>query len=190
MKNLLLNTRISLGTFISNPTIAKYLQIFLGSWLIVLGAQISIPFYPVPMTLQTFTIALISLLVPFQVAIGSVVFYISYAAMCIPVLASSNAGITSLVGPTGGYIVGFILMSSIISLLMKSYPTNSSLKRFLFILAGGSALFISGIVHLSHIFGWNIAIKIGLLPFVLSELVKYALAAQLSTFVQNKYLKK
>jgi biotin transport system substrate-specific component len=186
MKNFLMTTRINLTTAISSLATSKYVQTFLGSWLIALSAQISVPFYPVPMTLQTFTIALISLLVPFQVAVGSIVFYISYVGMGIPVLASSNTGITSLVGPTGGYIVGFLLMSSIISLLMKNYPTNSSLKRFLFVLTGGSSLFILGVAHLSHIFGWDIAIKTGLLPFVLSEPVKYVLAAQLSTFIQNK----
>ncbi|MHB9146983.1 MAG: biotin transporter BioY [Candidatus Amoebophilus sp.] len=187
MKFFLITTkRINLTTFIANFATSKYMQTFLGSWLIALGAQISIPFHPVPMTLQTFTIALISLLVPFQVAVGSVVFYITYAAMGMPVLEGSASGIGKLLGPTAGYIVGFLLMSAITNLLIKSYPTNSSLKRCLFILAGGSVLFISGMVHLSYIFGWNIAIKTGLLPFILSEVVKYTLAAQLSLFIQNK----
>jgi biotin transport system substrate-specific component len=189
MKNLLTTTRISLITFISNFITSKYAQTFLGSWLIVLGAQISIPFYPIPMTLQTFAIALISLLIPFQAAIGSVVLYVSYVAMGIPALAGGGSGIERLLGPTAGYIVGFLFMSGIISLLIKSYPTNSSLKRFLFILVGGIVLFTSGIVHLSYIFGWDIAIKTGVLPFMLSEPVKYLLAAQLSTFVQNSHLK-
>ena len=186
MKNFLMTTRIKLITITSAFTTSKYIQTFLGSWLIALGAQISIPFYPVPMTLQSFAVALVSLLVPFQVTISSIIFYISYAAMGIPVLAGGGSGIDRLLGPTGGYIIGFLLMGSIISLLTKNYPTNSSLKRLLFVITGGSALFILGVAHLSHIFGWDVAIRTGLLPFVLSEVVKYALAARLSTFIQNE----
>jgi biotin transport system substrate-specific component len=190
MKNILINTPAKLIAVISKSLTNKFVQTIASSWLIALGAYITIPFYPVPMTLQTFAIALISLLVPVQVAIGSVLFYIGYAAVGIPVLAGGAKGMTALLGPTAGYIVGFFLMSAIISLLMKYYPTSGGLKRLLFTLLGGTVLFLLGIAYLAHLFNWNMAIKTGLLPFAFSEPVKYALAAYLSVFVQGKYLRK
>jgi biotin transport system substrate-specific component len=190
MKNLLINSRARLALAISPLFTHKFVQAFLCSWLIALGAYISIPFYPVPLTLQTFSIALISLVMPVQVAISAVVFYISYAAMGIPVLEGGANGIGALVGPTAGYIVGFILMSATISLLIKRYPASSALKRCLFTLIGGAILFLIGVGYMSHLFSWNIAIKAGLLPFMFSEPIKLALAAYLSKFIQHRYLTK
>ncbi|OJW73433.1 MAG: hypothetical protein BGO68_02105 [Candidatus Amoebophilus sp. 36-38] len=190
MKNLLINSGIKLTPVISRLLAHRFVQTFLCSWLIALGAYITIPFYPVPMTLQTFVIALISLLMPFHVAIGSLTCYVTYAAIGIPVLAEGSRGITALVGPTAGYIIGFFLMSAIISLLANRYPTSGGLKRFLFTLIGGVFLFSIGLAHLSHLFGWSIAIKTGLLPFVFSEPVKFLLAAYLSVFIRSKTLKR
>jgi biotin transport system substrate-specific component len=190
MKNTLINTPAKLAAVISKSLTNKLVQAIASSWLIALGAHIIIPFYPVHMTLQSFAIALISLLVPVEVAIGSVLFYVGYAAMGIPVLQGGGKGIAALLGPTAGYIIGFFFMSAIISLLMKHYPNSGILKKLLFSFLGGAVLFLLGIAYLAHLFNWDIAIKTGLLPFVFSEPVKYALAAYLSVFVQGKYLRK
>jgi biotin transport system substrate-specific component len=189
MKNILIIVPKLAGT-LSRLLANKFAQTIAGSWLIAAGAQISIPFYPVQMTLQTFAIALISLVMPVELAIGSVLFYISYAAMGIPVLAGGGTGIIVLLGPRAGYIVGFLAMSAIIGLLMKLYPTSGVLKRLLFTFLGASILFLLGTSHLAHLFNWNIAIKTGLLPFIFSEPVKLTLAAYLSVFVQDKYVNK
>ena len=190
MKNVLLSSRTKLTLSVSKIFSHRLVQTFLCSWLIALGAHIMVPFYPVPMTLQTFAIALISLVVPSHVAIGSLLFYVTYAALGIPVLAGGNKGIVALVGPTAGFIIGFFLMSALINLLVNRYPTSGVLKKFLITLLGGTFLFAIGLAHLSHLFGWTIAIKTGLLPFVFSEPVKFLLAAYLSVFVRNKDLKR
>ena len=190
MKNVLLSSRTRLTLTLSKIFSHRLVQTFLFSWLTALGAHIMVPFYPVPMTLHTFVIALISLVVPFHVAIGSLLFYVTYAAVGIPVLAGGNNGIAALVvGPTAGFIIGFFLMSALINLLVNRYPTSGVLTRFLFTLLGGIFLFSIGLTHLSHLFGWTVAIKTGLLPFVFSEPVKLLLAAYLSVFIRNKALK-
>lgn len=190
MKNVLTNIPVRLTAVISKSLTNRLTQTIAGSWLIALGAQIIIPFYPVHMTLQTFAIALISLLVPVEVAIGSVLFYVGYAAMGIPVLQGGGKGIVALLGPTAGYIMGFFFMSAIISLLMKHYPTSGIFQRLLYTFLGGAVLFLLGMSYMAHLFNWGIAIKTGLLPFIFSEPVKFALAAYLSVFVQGKYLRK
>ena len=173
----------------SNTLVHKLIQTIASSWLIALGAYVIIPFYPVPMTLQSFAIVLISLIASVEVAIGSVLFYIGYAAMGIPVLQGGAKGYAALSGPTAGYIIGFFFMSAIISLLMKSYPTNNVFKRLMFTLLGTGVLFLLGVSYLAYLFDWRIAIKTGLLPFALSEPVKCPLAAYLSVFVEGKRLR-
>jgi biotin transport system substrate-specific component len=164
----------------------KIAQTLLASWLIILGAHISVPFYPVKMTLQTLAIAFISLSLPYQSAISSVLLYLGYAAVGLPVLAGGNAGMAALMGPTMGYLIGFIGMSATTSLLMHHYPTTSFIKRFAFALLGDSIVFLLGIMHLTHLFGIDIAIKTGLLPFILGDLVKLATAAMVSLPTKDK----
>ena len=167
-----------------------FVRAFCASWLIALGAYIMVPWYPVPMTLQTFFIALIALLAPWPTAVGAVLFYLSYAAMGMPVLAGGNGGIAGLLGPGAGYLVGFVLMAGVIAVLTQRYKDSSVLGRFGFTLVGGLLLFGLGLAHLARLFSWEIAFKTGLLPFIFSELTKYALAAALSVFIQHKYLSK
>lgn len=167
-----------------------FVRAFCASWLIVLGAYIRIPCYPVPMTLQSFVIALIALLAPWPTAMGAVLFYLSYAAMGMPVLAGDNRGIAGLLGPCAGYFVGFVLMSGVIAVLTQRYKDSGVLGRFGFTLVGGLLLFGLGLAHLARWFSWEIAFKTGLLPFIFSEPIKFALAAGLSVFIQHKYLGK
>jgi biotin transport system substrate-specific component len=162
---------------------------FCASWLIALGAHIKVPFYPVPMTMHTFAIALIALLTPWSTSVSAVILYLSYAAIGIPVLASGNGGISAFSGPTAGYLWGFILMSTAISLLTQWYKPQGAIIRFVFVLLGASLMFGSGLIHLTHLFGWEAALKGGLLPFVFSEPTKYALAAYLSVFIRDQFTK-
>ena len=158
----------------------KLVQTVVASWLIILGAHVSVPFYPVKMTLQTLAIAFISLSLPCRSAISSVILYLCYAAAGLPVLAGGNAGITALLGPTMGYLIGFIGMSATTSLLMRYYPNNSFIKRFTFALLGDVVVFLLGVMHLTRLFGIDIAIKTGLIPFIIGDIVKLAAATMLS----------
>jgi biotin transporter BioY len=77
-------------------------------------------------------------------------------------------------------------MSGIVSLLTQKYPSQGSIVRLGFTLIGGLFLFVPGLLHLANLFGWEVALKTGLLPFVFSEPTKYALAAYLSVFIRDK----
>jgi biotin transport system substrate-specific component len=170
MKNLLQTTQTWIIALRNSKILHNALvHAFCASWLIALGANIKVPFYPVPMTMHTFVIALIALLSPWRTSVTAVILYLSYAAIGIPVLASGNSGISAFSGPTAGYLGGFILMSATISLLTQWYKPQGAMLRFVFVLLGGSLLFGLGLMHLTHLFGWEAAIKGGLLPFVFSE---------------------
>jgi biotin transport system substrate-specific component len=162
-----------------------WVQAFCASWLIVVGAHIKIPFYPVPMTLHTFFIALLALVMPWPTAVNAVIFYLFYAAIGLPVSATGNNGIAAFLGPTAGFLWGFVLMSGSISWLMQRYQPKTTWFRLVFAFLGGCLLFGAGISYLAHLFGWQAAIKGGLLPFVFSEPTKYILAAYLSTLLSR-----
>ena len=187
MKSLLINLRESIVLNITRLTTYRFTQVILGSWLITLGAYIEIPFYPVPMNLQTFSIALISTLVPIQVSTSSIAIYLSYAAIGLPVLSGGGQGIVRLLGPTAGYIIGFFFLSGIVSLRMQRYATDNILKRFSYITVGSCIQMLLGITYLSYLFGWEIGIKSGLLPFIISEPIKMAGAAYISVLVSKKF---
>jgi len=161
-------------------------QALLSSWLIALGANISVPFYPIPMTLHTLAIASLALVLPWRTITSALLLYISYAIIELPVLEGGASGISKLLGPTAGYIIGFFAMAITISLLIKQFPTNQMFKRFLIISAGGFMCFILGISYLAYLFNWEVAIQTGLLPFIFSEPAKFLLAACIPNYTKSK----
>lgn len=167
-----------------------FVQTFGASWLIALATQIKVPLYPIPMTLQDFAIMLIALLTTRRIAVSAVLLYLSYGAIGLPVFASGVGGFSAFTGPTVGYLVGFVLMSGVIASLTQRYPTSGLGARFIFALLGNAALFVPGIGFLTHLFGWEVALKTGLLPFVFVLPIKAALAAYLSVYLRDKYVRK
>ncbi len=183
---------MTVKTIINQSITQSIVQAIASSWFIVLGAHIFVPFYPIPMTLQTFAVALISLTMPLKVSLSSLALYVSYAAMGLPVLQGGNSGMVSLCGPSAGYIAGFFVMSTIIGLGMQYFPNSGMIKRLSLVLLGTIALFGLGITHLASVlqWDWKLAFKLGVLPFVFSEPCKCILATYLAIGMQNKYSNK
>ena len=179
------------GVVVSWTKVFQYafVQAFCASWFIVLATQLRVPFYPVPMTLQSLAIMLIALLATRRVAIGAVLLYLAYGAVGLPVFASGTGGLASFVGPTAGYLVGFVLMSAVIASLAERYPESGFWMRLGFLLLGNVFLFAPGIGFLAHLIGWEKAFQAGFLPFVWALPTKAALAACLSVYLQSQYRK-
>jgi biotin transport system substrate-specific component len=137
---------------------------FLGSLLIAISAQITIPSWPVPMTLQPTAIMAIGLMVSPRIAVASVVAYILEGACGLPVFHAFKSGIPHLFNTTGGYIFGFIPMVYLISALKDKSQTF--LYRFGICLLGNIVLYGVGVSYLSLFMGINSAIQLGLVPFL------------------------
>ena len=188
MKKLFSLTKTLVVTLLQREILSNALTRALGaSWFIALAAQITVPFYPVPMTMQSFAIALVALMTTWPTALSAVLLYLSYAALGIPVLAGGASGLSVLTGATAGYLAGFVWMSGVIAALTQRYRYSGALARFGFTLVGSVFLFAPGLCWLAHLFGWQVAFKTGLLPFVFSEPIKLALAAYLSVFIRDRY---
>ena len=155
--------------------------ILAGTLLIAVCAQISV-LSPagVPITAQTFAILLIAAAMGTKRAVLTVVAYIAEGAMGLPVFAPSTAiGPTALVGPTAGYLVGFVAATFIIGKIVEKTGTKNVAAVIGAMIAGSVAIYICGATWLSVFVGLKSAVICGVWPFVLADCVKIALAAAL-----------
>ncbi|MCS7245601.1 MAG: biotin transporter BioY [candidate division WOR-3 bacterium] len=146
----------------------KVILVIISSFLIFLSAQISInlPFTPVPITGQTFTILLISLILPKEWAFYSIIAYIIEGALGFPVFANFKGGINVILGPTGGYILSWIFVVFILKFLLRYVP------RFFALLLTSLYILIIGSLWLSIFVGIENAFKMGFLPFIIGDFIK------------------
>ncbi len=152
--------------------------ILVGSILLAISAKVQVPFWPVPMTMQTFVIFLIGMTYSIRLSFATVAFYLFQGAIGLPVFATGG-GIAYLVGPTAGYLYGMLFASIVISYLANLGFCKTYFKAALSLLIGSVVIFSFGIMYLGYIIGFEKALTAGLLPFIPSELFKIALAVAL-----------
>lgn len=149
-----------------------------GSILLALLARLSIPvpFSPIPITGQTFGILFLGAMLGSRLGTLSVIAYISEGIIGLPVFAGGSAGFLSLLGPTGGYLIGFIPAGYLVGFLSEKGWTNKLTTTFITMIIGTSVIFIFGISWLSVTAGFGTALKIGLYPYLPGAVVKIILA--------------
>ena len=159
---------------ISNNKIIKIIIFaFIGSILLTISAKIKIPFYPVPMTMQTFVVLFLGISFGYKVGVLSVIFYLIEGIMGLPVFSNSpekGIGLAYFIGPTMGYLIGFIFACLITGIF--KYDKNHILNFFKIIIAT-SVIYILGILWLGNLIGWDKPIlEFGVYPFLYAELFK------------------
>jgi biotin transport system substrate-specific component len=143
------------------------------------GAFISIPLYPVPITLQNLFTLLAGMTLGSVLGGSSQIIYVLLGIIGLPVFADFKAGIGVLFGPTGGYLFGFIIASYIIG---KIIELKKEKDIFYYFLAGGIGIiiiYISGITQLSLVTGIGIkkALMVGVFPFLPGDILKIIAAS-------------
>ncbi len=156
----------------------------LGVILLSLSSKISIPFYPVPMTLQTFVVYFIAASMG-MVGFYSTLSYVILGLIGLPIFAAGG-GIGYIMSPTFGFLYGMVLASFVIAYFSKNLFNKNLLKVTFSILIGAAIVFICGLSHLAGFIGFEKSIKAGLYPFIYSELLKIALAIALSQILIKK----
>jgi biotin transport system substrate-specific component len=152
----------------------------LGSALLTISAKIEVPFYPVPMTMQTLVVLLLGMAYGARLGTATVLLYLAEGAAGLPVFAGTperGIGIAYMMGPTGGYLVGFVLSAAITGWLTER--RRDWLALVLAVTAGSIVVFIPGVLWLAHLIGFEQAIANGLMPFLWATLVKGAIAIAL-----------
>tara|TARA_Y100000746_G_scaffold151816_1_gene130143 strand:- start:748 stop:1311 length:564 start_codon:yes stop_codon:yes gene_type:complete len=170
-----------------NQNVINVLLILFGTLLLTISAKVQVPFWPVPMTMQTFVVFLIGSTYGVRLSFLTLVAYLIEGAMGLPVFAAGG-GILYLTGPTAGYLYGMTIAAVIISYFANQGYSTSYLKSFISIIIGSAIIFALGVLYLGSIIGYNKAIQAGLLPFIPSELFKIVLAVLLIPTL-NKFIK-
>ena len=147
-----------------------------GSLALAASAQITVPMLPVPMTMQSCALLLISAAYGCRLATATVIAYLIEGAAGLPVFAGGAGGIAYLAGPTAGFLAGFLMAAALIGHLFDRGAGRNGLHALLALTAGHCLLFVPGMGWLSTFIGWEAAWTKGVLPFVAGTIVKTLLA--------------
>ena len=173
-------------SFRQSKLIKNLFIVLIGSILLAISAKIKIPFYPVPMTMQTFVVLLIGIAFGWRLGVAAIALYLTEGIIGLPVFSGTpekGIGLTYFFGPTFGYLVGFLVT---VFLAGKFNYSNNLIKNFIKLVFATSFIYILGMFWLGESIGWDKPIfKLGAQPFLLAELFKILLA----TFAIN-YIKK
>ncbi len=168
--------------------IKYFLVILLGSTLLAISAKLKIPFYPVPMTMQTFVVLLIGVCFGWKLGATIVSFYLIEGIFGLPVFSGTpekGSGLLYFIGPTMGYLIGFIF-AVILSGIFKF--NNNIIFNFLKLILSVSIIYILGVTWLGMLIGWDKPIvDLGVTPFLLAELFKMALLSIIVTLFSEKF---
>ena len=165
-----------------NLRILKYiLVIFLGSILLTISSKIKIPFYPVPMTMQTFVVLFLGMSFGYKIGLATVSLYLVEGIFGLPVFSNSpekGVGIVYFTGPTMGYLIGFLFATFLAGYFnFNKNILNNFVKLFLSV----STIYLLGVFWLGNLIGWDKPImQLGAKPFLLAELFKIAILALLA----------
>ena len=164
-----------------SPAVRAIALAVIGSILLTLSAKIQVPFWPVPMTMQTFVVLVLGVAYGWRLAGATVLLYLAQGVLGLPVFAAGG-GPAYMAGPTGGYLVGFLLAAVAVGWLAERGWARSWTSTLAAMLIGTAIIFACGIAWLSTLIGLPQAINVGLMPFLLSEAVKIALATAFVPF--------
>jgi biotin transport system substrate-specific component len=169
---------INKNLLLTKKTILLIPVIIFSTFLITLSAKLKVPFYPVPMTMQPFVIVLLGAMLGWRLGATIILTYLLEGALGLPVFAGTpekGIGLSYILGPTFGYILGFV-----VSVLIAGYLNFkvNFLKRILLASICIAPIYILGMIWLGSIIGWDKPIfELGAKPFLLAELFKVLLIA-------------
>lgn len=182
-----------IGQFATSP-IRHIALVLAGVALITLGAKIQVPFWPVPMTLQTLALMVIFAASGMRLSLEIILGYLALGLAGVPVFAGAAAGPLYFAGPTAGFLLGFVGAALIVGWAADQGTARRPLALFGAMLAGDAVIFALGFLWLGFLFttssgatlGADVAFASGVKPFVLADLVKLALAVVIVTGIGRR----
>lgn len=154
----------------------KLVLLIAGVAVLAISAQLKVPFYPVPITLQTLAVMLIGFTFGTRLGSCTVLTYLALGAIGAPVFAG-GAGLAYMSGPTGGYLFGFLVAVYLIGYFTEQGYGRTFISTLLLALSGTIVFYLFGVTWLTTILGFEKAIKFGLLPFLYGDVLKLFLLA-------------
>ena len=158
-----------------------FLIIILGSIALTISSKIKIPFYPVPMTMQTFVVLFLGMAFGHKIGVATIVVYLLEGLFGIPVFSNSpekGIGLVYFTGPTMGYLIGFLSASFLAGYLNLK---KNIVIIFIKLTFAVSTIYILGILWLGNLIGWEKPIlELGIKPFLFAEFFKICLLSLLA----------
>tara|TARA_R110002012_G_scaffold252298_1_gene431293 strand:- start:2271 stop:2774 length:504 start_codon:yes stop_codon:yes gene_type:complete len=152
--------------------------VIVGSLLLALSSYVEVPMFPVPMTMQTFAVALVGALYGWRLGGITIITWLIEGAFGMPVLAGGAAGIHHFVGPTGGYLFAFPIAGMIMGLLAeRGWNGHRVWLAFAGMLVSNVLCLILGAVWLGVLIGAEEALMAGVIPFLAGAVLKSGLGA-------------
>ena len=163
-----------------------FLIVFFGTVALAISAKLKIPFYPVPMTMQTFVVLFLGIAFGYKIGVATISLYLIEGIAGFPVFSNSpekGIGLLYFTGPTMGYLIGFLTASFLAS---KINNKDSFLLVLTKLIVATSTIYILGLLWLGTLIGWDKPIfALGAKPFLLAEIFKVVLLA----FLTKKIIK-
>ena len=168
--------------------------IVVGSLLLTISAKIKIPFYPVPMTMQTFVVLFLGITFGYKIGLATVSLYLLEGIFGLPVFANSpekGIGLIYFTGPTMGYLIGFLIAVYFAGIRQdllnwSKYQFLNIISVFTRLVVSVSFIYILGLLWLGYLIGWDKPIfKLGAQPFLLAELFKLVLLTALYPWINK-----
>ena len=161
--------------------IKSLIIIFVGSIILAISSKVKIPFYPVPMTMQTFVVLFLGISFGYKIGLATISLYLLEGIVGLPVFSNSperGVGLVYFMGPTMGYLIGF-LSACFLASFIKSQ--DNYFLIFIKLILSVSTIYILGVMWLGTLIGWDKPIiQLGVIPFLLAEIFKIALLTLLT----------
>lgn len=161
----------------SHETFAFWFKVLVGANLIAAFAQISIPLPYVPITGQTLALTVVGFALGRKAGTAAVLAYLAEGAMGLPVFANGAAGIGALLGPSGGYLIGFVPTAYVLGYFSDKGVLKSYAKSIAVALSATAITFVFGLAQLSFFVPADQLLAVGLYPFIVSGIIKAVLAS-------------
>jgi len=158
----------------TNDFVYVLLTSIIGSFLLAISSKVQIPLTPVPVTLQTLVLLVMSMFLGWRGALGATSLYLFQGAIGLPVFAHGG-GFIILFGPTGGYLFGFLIASLVVGYLAEKGWDKSVVLTFTSMTIGTLIIYLFGVIWLSYLKDLNTALVFGLLPFITPDILKICL---------------
>jgi biotin transport system substrate-specific component len=171
---------ISIYTYVEIALMAAIICV-LSPW------SISIPFSPIPITLGSFAIYMTAYVLDAKRSVVACALYLLLGLVGLPVFSGFSSGPAKLLGPTGGYLIGYLFVAFIMGFVIENFP-NKVVIHFVGFLASTAILYLFGTVWLQQLMGitFGEALAMAVIPYIPLDLVKIVIACIVGPMIRKR----